>query len=106
MLLLYSRSQGSLSRLDQDGADGDTILSKMDIVLSFTLEVHPFWLALSPAVPSPEKGHPATRVMLFLDADRRSFQGNDHQLRRKKRGPSGQDQTSCVFTLIFRPFRC
>lgn len=35
-----SRSQGSLSRLDQDGADGEASLSKMDIVLSFTLEVN------------------------------------------------------------------
>lgn len=40
--LSCSRSQGSLSRLDQDGPDGESTLSKMDIVLSFTLEVSLF----------------------------------------------------------------
>ena len=40
IILFYanSRSQGSLSGT-QDGADGEASLSKMDIVLSFTLEV-------------------------------------------------------------------
>ena len=33
--------------------------------------------------PPRRKGHPATRVMLFLDAER-SFQPNDHQLDRRK----------------------
>jgi hypothetical protein len=39
ILGISCRSQGSLSRLDQDGPDGESTLSKMDIVLSFTLEV-------------------------------------------------------------------
>lgn len=37
--LCGDRSQGSLAKLDNDSADTDTQLSKLDVVLTFQLEV-------------------------------------------------------------------
>lgn len=38
------RSQGSLAKLEGDSADSDTTLTKMDVVLTFQLEVSPLKL--------------------------------------------------------------
>lgn len=45
------RSQGSLAKLEGDSADSDTTLTKMDVVLTFQLEVSPLKLQSSLYLP-------------------------------------------------------
>jgi hypothetical protein len=42
MTLYNDRSQGSMAKLEGDSADSDTQLTKLDVVLTFQLEVSNF----------------------------------------------------------------